>query len=259
MQRLLHEGMDAGLCGFSIQRLGRNSVQADFDGTPMVTDTMVDEDILCPGRGAGRAGRGLHPDHPGHRRHQGRPGLPGEAGRGRPAPDPAQRRRPRPQGPRRCTAARWRWVEKCRNQGLPIYGQCGHGPGRLRLHAGALEPLRRLSRPGEPSPPAPTRRSWPRWPTRSCARRSSSEAEEADRRLQVIQAGVGGNPQGLVIQGVHNIDQPAPATRAAPSASRRRARARTPSRSCWTCRSRATSRSSSSARTRAPTPSSWPR
>lgn len=47
MQRLLHEGMDAGLCGFSIQRLGRNSTQADFDGTPMVTDTMVDEDILA--------------------------------------------------------------------------------------------------------------------------------------------------------------------------------------------------------------------
>jgi N-acyl-D-aspartate/D-glutamate deacylase len=38
--------MDAGLCGFSIQRLGRNSGQADFDGTPMVTDTMCDEDIL---------------------------------------------------------------------------------------------------------------------------------------------------------------------------------------------------------------------
>src|ERR1041385_8336601 len=47
MQRLLHEGMDAGLCGFSIQRLGRNSAQADFDGSPMVTDTMVDEDILA--------------------------------------------------------------------------------------------------------------------------------------------------------------------------------------------------------------------
>src|SRR5229473_2646986 len=46
MQRLLREGMDAGLCGFSIQRLGRNSTQADFDGSPMVTDTMCDEDIL---------------------------------------------------------------------------------------------------------------------------------------------------------------------------------------------------------------------
>ncbi|NNL86505.1 MAG: amidohydrolase family protein, partial [Myxococcales bacterium] len=47
MQRLLNEGMDAGLCGFSIQRLGPDSVQADFDGSPMVTDTMCDEDILC--------------------------------------------------------------------------------------------------------------------------------------------------------------------------------------------------------------------
>ncbi|MGH7934077.1 MAG: N-acyl-D-amino-acid deacylase family protein [Candidatus Binataceae bacterium] len=46
MRRLLTEGMDAGLCGFSIQRLGRNSGQADFDGSPMVTDTMCDEDIL---------------------------------------------------------------------------------------------------------------------------------------------------------------------------------------------------------------------
>ncbi|MPY93291.1 MAG: amidohydrolase family protein [Acidimicrobiia bacterium] len=47
MQRLLHEGMDAGLCGFSIQRLGPNSTQADFDGTPMVTDTMCDDDIFA--------------------------------------------------------------------------------------------------------------------------------------------------------------------------------------------------------------------
>ena len=30
-----------------------------------------------------------------------------------------------------------------------------------------------------------------------------AEAAEADRRLQVIQAGVGGNPKGLVVQGVN--------------------------------------------------------
>lgn len=47
MQRLLREAMDAGACGFSIQRLGEHSVQADYDGTPMVTDTMCDEDILA--------------------------------------------------------------------------------------------------------------------------------------------------------------------------------------------------------------------
>jgi N-acyl-D-amino-acid deacylase len=46
MRRLLAEGLDAGLCGFSIQRLGKHSGQADFDGSPMVTDTMCDEDIL---------------------------------------------------------------------------------------------------------------------------------------------------------------------------------------------------------------------
>ena len=46
MARLLHEGMDAGLCGFSIQRLGPDSVQADYDGSPMVTDIMCDADIL---------------------------------------------------------------------------------------------------------------------------------------------------------------------------------------------------------------------
>src|SRR5258708_5099970 len=47
MQRLLHDGMDAGLCGFSIQRMGVNSVQTDFDGTPMVTDCMAEEDVFA--------------------------------------------------------------------------------------------------------------------------------------------------------------------------------------------------------------------
>jgi N-acyl-D-amino-acid deacylase len=47
MQRLLNEAMDAGACGFSIQRLGRHSVQADVDGTPMPTDCMADEDVLA--------------------------------------------------------------------------------------------------------------------------------------------------------------------------------------------------------------------
>ena len=47
MQRLLHEGMDAGACGWSVQRMGANSMQSDFDGTPMPTDTMADEDLLA--------------------------------------------------------------------------------------------------------------------------------------------------------------------------------------------------------------------
>jgi N-acyl-D-aspartate/D-glutamate deacylase len=47
MQRLLGEAMDAGACGFSLQRLGTRSIQADYDGTPMPTDTMADDDVLA--------------------------------------------------------------------------------------------------------------------------------------------------------------------------------------------------------------------
>jgi N-acyl-D-amino-acid deacylase len=49
MQRLLNEAMDAGGCGFSCQRLGNGfiSVQRDYDGTPMVTDTMAEEDLIA--------------------------------------------------------------------------------------------------------------------------------------------------------------------------------------------------------------------
>ncbi len=73
MARLLDEGMDAGLCGFSIQRLGKDSVQADFDGSPMVTDTMCDEDIFNLARVLRGPRRRLHGDHAGNR---GRPPRP---------------------------------------------------------------------------------------------------------------------------------------------------------------------------------------
>ena len=71
MARLLDEGMDAGLCGFSIQRLGRNSAQADFDGSPMVTDTMCDEDILNLARVLRERDEGFIEITQAHRRHQG--------------------------------------------------------------------------------------------------------------------------------------------------------------------------------------------
>jgi N-acyl-D-aspartate/D-glutamate deacylase len=45
MQRLLDEAMQAGACGWSAQRGGPKSMQADFDGTPFPTDVMGDE--LC--------------------------------------------------------------------------------------------------------------------------------------------------------------------------------------------------------------------
>ncbi|MBM4383352.1 MAG: amidohydrolase family protein [Deltaproteobacteria bacterium] len=46
MARLLGEALDAGGCGFSAQLLGPNSVQRDFDGTPMITDTMSHDDLV---------------------------------------------------------------------------------------------------------------------------------------------------------------------------------------------------------------------
>jgi len=46
MCRIINEAMDRGACGWSAQRFGRNSVQADYDGTPMVTDLMHDETAL---------------------------------------------------------------------------------------------------------------------------------------------------------------------------------------------------------------------
>ena len=48
--RLLHEAMDAGACGWSVQRLpptGPACVQRDYDGTPMVTDVMTDDTCLA--------------------------------------------------------------------------------------------------------------------------------------------------------------------------------------------------------------------
>jgi N-acyl-D-amino-acid deacylase len=50
LRRLLHEGMDAGGCGWSAQRLhpdGPGAVQRDYDGGPMVTDVMRDETALA--------------------------------------------------------------------------------------------------------------------------------------------------------------------------------------------------------------------
>ena len=203
MQRLLHEGMDAGLCGFSIQRLGRNSAQADFDGSPMVTDTMVDEDILALAevlpsatRASSRSPRRPATSRPTWRSWRSWPTV---AQR----PDPPQRDRrqpttnpdPPPQEPALAGALR--------AQGLPIFGQAATvrtgfaftlehwnlydvSPAWRDVTTGTKEEKRR------------------RCATRSCARRCD-EAEEADvRSSQAIQAGVGGTPAAAYRAAVAN-------------------------------------------------------
>lgn len=50
VSRILNEAMDAGGCGWSLQHLGGMSIQPDWDGTPMPTDIMDEENILTFGR-----------------------------------------------------------------------------------------------------------------------------------------------------------------------------------------------------------------
>ena len=59
MCRLLDEALDAGGCGFSAQILGSDSVQRDFDGTPMITDTMAEEDLIALSKVLRNKGRGF--------------------------------------------------------------------------------------------------------------------------------------------------------------------------------------------------------
>src|SRR4051794_4619995 len=123
MQRILDEGMDAGLCGFSIQRLGRNSTQADFDGTPMVTDTMVDDDILALAEVLAARGEGFIQitQATGKIKRDlefverlaavsGRPVIHNAIAPTRRNPDPHRKS--------------LNWLAKCWDQGLQVYGQC---------------------------------------------------------------------------------------------------------------------------------------
>ncbi len=57
-ERLLIEAMDAGACGWSAQLIGPDTIQRDFDGTPMMTDLLHEEDIRFFAQALGRVGRG---------------------------------------------------------------------------------------------------------------------------------------------------------------------------------------------------------
>jgi N-acyl-D-amino-acid deacylase len=56
---LIREAMDAGTCGWSMQRMGAQTSQTDFDGTPMATDTMAEEDVLALAKVLGQRGEGF--------------------------------------------------------------------------------------------------------------------------------------------------------------------------------------------------------
>jgi N-acyl-D-aspartate/D-glutamate deacylase len=59
MCRLLEESMQAGSCGWSAQLFGEQSIQRDYDGTPMITDTMAEADLLAFAGVLRKVGRGF--------------------------------------------------------------------------------------------------------------------------------------------------------------------------------------------------------
>ncbi len=198
MQLLLKEGMEAGLSGFSLQRLGPDSTQADYDGSPMVTDTMCDEDILCLAEVLCLRGDGSM------QITQSTGNIKSDLAFLEKLAATAQR----PILHNAIVPARkdakvhrrsLQWLERARAKGLPIYGQTGTirtgfaftlehwnlydaSPAWRELTTGTVkEKLAKMQNPA----------------LREAVKR---EAEEADRRLQVIQAGVGGSIPGLLVQ-----------------------------------------------------------
>ena len=207
MARLLNEGMDAGLCGFSIQRLGPDSVQADFDGSPMVTDTMCDEDIF-------NLARVLHARDEGFMEIT-------------QATDPADNRadlafvqklagvanRPilfQAIAPTRKNAEihrrLLRWIESCRAQGLPIFGQ---GASVRSGFAFTLEHwnLYDMSPAWRALTTGSTEEKLAKMRDREMRAAVIKETDEADARLRSLQAGVGGNPKNLIVQWVENHEE----------------------------------------------------
>ncbi|MGH7864408.1 MAG: N-acyl-D-amino-acid deacylase family protein [Candidatus Binataceae bacterium] len=204
MRRLLHEGMDAGLCGFSIQRLGPNSVQADFDGSPMVTDTMCDDDIFNLAQVLRERDEGFIQitQAAGHIKDDlafverlaaaaQRPILHNVIVPTRKDPNPH----------RRSLA----WLKRCRDKGLPIFGQTA----TIRTgFAFTLENwnLYDASEAWRSVTTGTKEEKLAKMKDPTLRESIKREHDEANRRLEVIQAGVGGPIRHLLVQWAN--DQP---------------------------------------------------
>jgi N-acyl-D-aspartate/D-glutamate deacylase len=125
MRRILNEAMDAGACGWSAQRLkpdGPSSVQRDFDGSPMNTDIMHDETCIEMAKVLGERGQGHQEltlvswDPKEDSKHF---ELLAEISR-RPMMYQAVASQDRFPHRHRNTI---KWLERCRQKGLRIYGQ----------------------------------------------------------------------------------------------------------------------------------------
>ncbi len=96
-----------GKCG-----LGANSLQGDYDGTPMVTDTMRDEDCLALGDVLAKRGEGF---------------IQITQATGNPVRD-------------RALEEQLAWLERCNRDGLHVFGQAltGRGPFTFTLESWSL-------------------------------------------------------------------------------------------------------------------------
>jgi N-acyl-D-aspartate/D-glutamate deacylase len=120
---LLDAAMEAGACGWSMQRTGTRSAHVDIDGTPMPTDTMAADDVLALGRVLARRGEGLieifQDSERGLRANLAFVERLAEAS-GRPILyNVVQAVAGRPDYHQRQLA----WLEECNRRGLAIYGQ----------------------------------------------------------------------------------------------------------------------------------------
>jgi len=205
MARILDEGMDAGLCGFSIQRLGPNSVQADFDGSPMVTDTMCDEDILNLARVLRRRDEGFMEIT------QGTGDAKVDLAFVEKLADESQRpilwqaiipTRNNPEIHRRSM----RFVERNRAKGRQIFGQAG------TVRSGFAFTLENWN----------LYDTLPEWRVLTTGTKEEKMAkmqdpelrkaviyanDNCDNNFKAIQAGVGGNPRHLILQWVENVEE----------------------------------------------------
>ncbi len=207
MARLLDEGMDAGLCGFSIQRLGPDSVQADFDGSPMVTDTMVDEDIFNLARVLQKRDEGFMEITQATDPADNRADLAFVRELARVARRPILFQavvptRKNPDIHRRIL----RWIEECRAEGLPIFGQgatvrSGFAFTLEHWNLYDMSPAWRALTTGTPEEKIAK--------LKDPAMRAAviKETDEADARLRSLQAGVGGSPRNLIVQWVENHEE----------------------------------------------------
>jgi len=207
MARLLHQGMDAGLCGFSIQRLGKDSVQADYDGTPMVTDTMVDEDIFNLARVLRDRDEGFMEITQVSDLSNKTADLAFVAKLAGVAQRPVlyQAVTPTRKNPE-IHREILRWIDDCRGKGLPIYGQAGtvRSGFAFTLEHWNLYDMSAAWRALTTGTPAEKLEKLQNPELRKAV---IDEANSSDPRLQAFQAGVGGSPRNLVVQWVENHEE----------------------------------------------------